>query len=504
MRTVIQGGWVVGFGGDTHTLIRDGVVVFKDDRIVHVGANYSGPADREIDARGKLVSPGFIDTHVHSGHWASQRLITDTGRREYFGQPFLEVSAPREGTAVVGDPRWREVTGWPTGGKPGENVMDEALQLHATFTVAEMLRNGTTTFMEFGSGRHIQDALKVEVTRLGTRAYLGAGYDLGRWVTDEKGRLKRVLDEKGGWRAFEDAKEFIRLVDGDSQERIRGILLPTQVDTCSPELLEASREAARELNAPIATHACYHILEYFQVMREHGMTPIELLDSVGMLGPDLIIGHCNFVADNPMMHTSASRDLELIAESGASVGSCPVNLARRARYLDHWDQYRKAGINLTLGTDTYPRDLIMNMRVGSYVGKIMGHDLFHATAAHMFEAATLGGARALGRDDLGRLAPGAKADIIIIDLSGRETLRYRPILDPIKSLVECGIGDDVETAIVDGNICMENRRIPGVDLDAVGQEAQEAGEMLWAHVHEWDPLGRTTEERAPWSFPLMS
>ncbi len=494
MRTLIQGGWVVGFNGNTHALYRDGVVVFEDDRIIHVGHRFDSQADREIDARGKLVSPGFIDTHVHSGHRASHRLITDTGRREYFGQPWLDISTPREGTKVVGDPRYV---------KPDDAEAEQGPPLVATYTVSEMLRNGTTTFVEFGSGIIVQKAILHEVERLGIRAYLGAGFDLGRYVTLE-GRLKRALNVEGGWQDFKDAKEFIKRIEGSCGGRVRGIMAPRETETCGSEMLRAAREAAGELNVPICTHAAYNIIEHFEVMRDHGMTPIELLADTGMLRADLTIGHCNFLAEHAEMHTSGSRDLELIAESGASVGTCPINLARRARYLDHWERYRKAGINLTLGTDTYPRDMIMNMRVGSYIGKIIAHDLFTASAAHMFESATLGGARALGRDDLGRLAPGAKADIIIIDLSGRGTLRYRPILDPVKSLVECGIGDDVETVIVDGHIRMEDRRIPGVDLEAVGLQAQKAGEEVWARVQEWDPLGRTAEERAPWSFPLES
>src|SRR5262249_541139 len=96
MRTIVKGGWVVGWNDDTHVLFRDGVVVFEDTRIVHVGSRFDGRVDRTIDARGKLISPGFIDTHVHSGHRASHRLISDTGRPDYFGQPFLEISVPRE------------------------------------------------------------------------------------------------------------------------------------------------------------------------------------------------------------------------------------------------------------------------------------------------------------------------------------------------------------------------------------------------------------------------
>lgn len=234
------------------------------------------------------------------------------------------------------------------------------------------------------------------------------------------------------------------------------------------------------------------------------MTPIELMDSVGLLGPEVTIGHGNLVADNPQMNYSGGRDLELMGKAGVSISHCPVNIARRARCLNSWERYRKAGINIALGTDTYPRDMIMQMRMASYFGKVASQNLFAASAAEVFQAATLGGARALGRDDVGRLAPGAKADILIIDLSGRDTLRYGPVRDPIKSLVECGIGDDVETVIVDGVVRMEGRRIPGVDLAALRREAQEAGEEVWERVQEWDPLERTADQMSPWSFPLAN
>src|SRR5581483_5743395 len=127
---------------------------------------------------------------------------------------------------------------------------------------------------------------------------------------------------------------------------------------------------------------------------------------------------------------------------------------------------------------------------------------FAASAGEVFEAATLGGAKSLGRDDLGRLAPRALADIIIIDLSGRDSLRYGPVRDPVKSLVECGVGDDVETVIVDGNIVMQNRKIAGVDFAALRAAAQAAGEKVWATLPDWDPLGRTAESACPWCYPM--
>ena len=496
MRTAVRGGWVVGFAGDGHTLIRDGLVVFEDDRIVHVGPRFDGDADLEIDASDKLVCPGFVDTHVHSGHRASHRLITDTGRPDYFGQPFFEISVPREGTRVGGDPRYV---------RPDARGADAGNRLVASFTVAELLRNGVTTFMEFGSQRRVQEALVSEVERLGIRGYLGAGYDSGRWVgAAADGRLTRTIDEAAGRREYEAALDFVRGVDGAAGGRIRGLLAPREVETCSLDLLRATRRAADELGMPIVTHAAYNVHEFFQIVTEHRMTPIELLDSLGFLGPDVTIGHGNLIADNRLFGYSGGRDLELMGRHGVTVSHCPVNIARRGRALDSWPRYRAAGVNLALGTDTYPRDLVMQMRIASYMGKIVAHDLFAASAAEVFTAATLGGARALGRDDLGRLAPGAKADILIVDLSGGDSLRVGPVRDPIKALVECGIGDDVETVIVDGVVRMRDRAIPGVDLAALRRQAQAAADDVWAGLPEWDPLRRTADEMSPWSFPLIT
>src|SRR6266849_300719 len=495
MRTLVRGGWVVGFRGHTHTLIPDGVVVFENDRVLHVGRRFEGTVDAEIDGRGMLVSPGFIDTHVHSGHRASHRLITDSGRPDFYGQPFLEITVPREGTRVGGDPRYA---------RPTDADAEAGNRLLATFTIAEMLRNGITTFMEFGSQLRVQEALLGEVDRLGLRAYLGAGYDSGRWVGDEKGRLKRVVDEATGVKEFDSAMAFIRRVDRSVSGRVRGLLAPREVETCSLDLLRATRKAADELRLPIVTHAAYNIIEFYEIVREHRMTPVELMESVGLLGRDLTIGHGNLVADNGLMSYSGGRDLELMGRYGVTVSHCPVNIARRARSLDSWAKYRAAGINLALGSDTYPRDLIMQMRVASYFGKVMSHNLLAASAADVFEAATLGGAQALGRTDLGRLAPGAKADIVVIDLETRDSLRFGPVRDPIKALVECGIGDDVVTVIVDGVVRMRDRVIPGVDLAEIREQAQQAGEAVWSRVQEWDPLGRAAEQISPWSFPLVT
>ncbi len=493
MRTKIEATWIVGHEKGEHRLLRDGVLVYEDNKIVHLGLDFDGDVDHVIDAKGKLVCPGFVDTHVHSGHRASHRLITDTGRPMYYGQPFLEISVPKEGKTVKGDPRYL---------KHGKAGADAALALNATFTVAEQLRNGVTTFIEFGSQLSVQEALLAEVTRLGTRAYLGPGYDCGRWVGDEKGRLKRVRNDQMGLDGLEVAMGFIEKYNGAADGRVRGILVPREVETSSRELLERTTKIADDTGLPMATHAAYSVIEFHDVVQEHMMTPVELLDEIGMLRPTLNIGHGNFISDNPNLNYAIKRDLKLMGDAGASVSHCPINIARRARSLNNWKKYQEAGVNMSIGSDTYPRDMIMNMRTASYMGKIMSDTYFAATAGEIFEAATLGGARSVGRDDLGMLAPGALADIIIIDFSGRNSLRYGPVRDPVKSLIDCGVGDDVDTVIVDGKVCMENGIIPDVDIPKLMADAQAAGEMVWESLPEWDPLSRTAEEACPWCYPM--
>ena len=180
------------------------------------------------------------------------------------------------------------------------------------------------------------------------------------------------------------------LVDGTVSGRVRGLLAPREVETCSLELLRATRRVATELRLPIVTHAAYNVIEFYEIVREYRMTPVELMESVGLLGRDLTIGHGNLVADNALFNYSGGREIELMGRHGVTVSHCPANIARRARVLDSWPKYRAAGINLALGTDTYPRDLVMQMRIASYFGKVMSHNLFAASAAEVFEAATLG------------------------------------------------------------------------------------------------------------------
>src|SRR5262249_35148249 len=173
-----------------------------------------------------------------------------------------------------------------------------------------------TTLVEYGSQLSVQDALLSEVTRLGSRAYLAPGYDCGRWVADEEGRLKRVRNDALGREGLNTALAWIAKHDGAAGGRVRGILVPREVETSSIEVLELTVQADDALKVPMATHAAYSVIEFYEVVKEHMKTPIELLDSLGMLRPTLNIGHGNFISDNPNLNYSVHRDLDLMGCAG--------------------------------------------------------------------------------------------------------------------------------------------------------------------------------------------
>lgn len=145
--------------------------------------------------------------------------------------------------------------------------------------------------------------------------------------------------------------------------------------------------------------------------------------------------------------------------------------------------------------------MFQQMRAAAYMAKTVSRDYTTATAAELFDAATVVPADWLGRSDLGRLAPGACADITIVDLARDDSLRLGPVRDPIRTLVESAVGDDVSAVIIGGRTCVAAGRVAGVDLAQLRREAQADAETQWRGVAAWDPLGRSADERNPPSYP---
>jgi cytosine/adenosine deaminase-related metal-dependent hydrolase len=172
--------------------------------------------------------------------------------------------------------------------------------------------------------------------------------------------------------------------------------------------------------------------------------------------------------------------------------------ARRGIAMESFARYVKRGVNMTLGTDTAPQSMIEALKWTAAVSKIVDRQTEVATAADAFNAATLAGAKSLHRDDLGRIAPGAKADLLIWE---GESLFMTPLRDPIKNIVYSAQAEDLNTVIIDGEVRMRDSKVIGVDERKLALDLQAAGERMWPNMAQYDWAGRDADQLSPMSFP---
>jgi cytosine/adenosine deaminase-related metal-dependent hydrolase len=478
-RTRVDASWVVGFDGTGHQLLRDACVVYEDDRVIAVGQEFAGQVDRTIDARGMLAMPGLINCHLHLGSNAPHTFFLDHTRADYFGANFYSYAVPRRAGV---DPRAANRT-----------------DVESLFGLWSAIRGGATTVLDIGT-RNAPDLVRL-VGEIGARVYVGPPFKSFSYVYDERGHLQFDPDTASGSAGLQRALDFAAQFDGAHDGRVRCMLYPAQLDTCSVELLKEARAAATANGLRISLHAAMNMVEFHKILGEHGQTPLELLDAIGFLGPDVLLGHCVFHTGHSWAHYPYIDDLRILADSGASVAHAPYKYAKMGVMLESLERYRQMGINVALGTDTFPQDLISEMRLAGLMCRFAESSFRVGSARDVFDAATLGGARALGRDDLGRLAVGSKADLVLVDL---RAMHYGAVRDPIKSLVECGSASDIDTVVVDGRTLIEGGQAVGVDEARLLAAVQESGERAWASAADWHRSGATVDEISPMSYPLRT
>ena len=480
MTLVIEGGHIVAFDGEEHRILRDGVVVIEGDRIEHVGRSYSGQADERIDARRSLVMPGLICLHSHicGGHGETGRR-GDGSRRQLYNSDLFDRMMPRT---------------------------RESARAAAELNYVEVLKSGCTTLLEIGSPNSAGDEEAVDLAaKSGIRVYLGKGYRSGGWYTPDGNRVLwhnfdgERWDEEPGFKELEERLRFIEEHDGAAEGRIRTFLNPGPIDTCSPDLLRETRRLADERNLLISTHVSQSVVEFQEIMRRYGRTPVEFISDVGLLGPDLIAGHVILIGGHSKVGYADpwGRDIELLVRTGTTVAHCPLVFARYGIAMESYARYLMAGVNVGIGTDTYPMDIIREMSLAATLSKVVEGEPRVATSRDLFNSVTLSGARALGRGDIGRIATGAKADIAIVKLN---SVNMSPVHDPIRNLVMSGTNGDVTTVLVDGRVVVEDGRVPGVDEEALAENLQREQERVWEMVPQRDIMGRTIDEMTVPSF----
>jgi 5-methylthioadenosine/S-adenosylhomocysteine deaminase len=479
MKTLIEGGWVVAYNGRTHEVHERGGVVIEDDKILHAGGAFRGPVDTTISAHGKLVCPGFINTHVHTAGAGGDYLLVDMAKNDYRTANYMSFAAPLKG----------KMTPPPA----------DAVAALRTFVFLHALKNGTTTVIDVGGLRGDWEGYARLVDDLGVRVYASPPFRDRETYMDSKGRLTYEEDTAVGQARLREAIDFVRKYDGAAQGRLRGMLNAAQVETCSEPLLRAGKDAARDLGVPIHTHAGGNLIEFQRIIEEYRKTPVQFLADIGFLDERTLLGHVVFTTAHTWPRYPFGDDLRVLAQTGATVGHCPYKYAKMAMTLQSFQRYLEAGVNLAIGTDTYPMDIVAELRWASMLAKVTDGNYQAGLPRDVFNAATLGACRFLVRTDLGRLAPGAKADVLVINLDHLGAPVY---VDPIKALVDGATGRDIDTVIVDGKVLVQGGRLTRVNEDEVYAKARQATQHYWGNVPGWRWDGAGVERIVPPAFEI--
>lgn len=475
---------MLGHVAGRHVLIRNGDVVYEDSCIVYVGQGYDGTVDESFDLGRSLITPGLIDLdaltdidHLLIDSWASPDQADGMQwSEEYFRSLRADVFTAEERQTI------------------------------RKYALVQLALHGVTTYMPIASEIHSawaesfeELAAMAETSRqLGLRGYLGPAFRSGVNIVSADGQRDVAFDEEQGHSGLAEAVRFLDHAQELADPLVNGVLLPCRIETLTAELLRATAEVAREREAIVRLHCLQGELERELLQRWHGMTPLQLLQQTGLLAERLLIPHGIFVDRNPALGGQDTGDLQTLADARISIVHCPLTSFRYGMALDSFAAFRAAGINLCLGTDSFPPDLIRGMDTGVHLAKLLDHRHDSAPAEHYFEAATLGGARALDRPDLGRLEAGAQADLVAFAL---DDIRDGVLDDPIRTLLLNGTARQATHSVVAGRLVMRDGVIPGIDFQSLKTEAQRLFEQMREAYSGRDIKHRTRAELFPPTFP---
>ena len=455
MKTYIENGTVIAWLDGRHQVIESGVVVIQDDRILEVAVTPSqapGADDRRLDARGRIVAPGFVNTHVHAtdtlytkGYLEESTNVSASARETNFGTLYKTLPAVRHAI----DP--------------------EAQVIASECAFAELARTGSTTVVELGYDYEVggdgdiamTQAVAETAMRIGLRCYAAPRFRAMHYGHGPGGSVWYQHYPENGRRRFRDCVDFCTGWNGRFEDRLRTMLAPGQIDTCDPEMLRETRRVADAHRLPIQVHAGQSPNEYARIRSEYGMTTVAYMQSTGMLGPDCLIGHGQIMTADGNMASLDADEVAALRDSQTTVVHLPWVKARRGGVINSIHKYRQLGIRQSLGTDTFPFDMFNDMRMAATVCRIVEHSVDVATSREVYTMATVGGADALGRPDLGRLAAGCKADVVLIRI---DTFKAAPSYDPFMFLVLSANGDDVDRVLVEGRTIVEHGRVLAVDM----------------------------------------
>jgi len=409
--------------------LRRADILIKDGRIVEVADNIT-PTEKSsvIDATDRLVSPGFIQTHVH--------LCQTLFRGSADDLDLLD---------------WLRTRIWPMEAAH----IPESLAASARLSVAEMIKGGTTAALTMETVRYTEAVLEaVEAT--GFRA------TIGKCMMDKGQGVPAGLQEQTA-RSIEEAMQLMKAWQ-DRSERVRYCFAPRFAVSCTRELLEEVARVAAKTGTIVHTHASESHREIEIVEAETGYRNIVYLDKVGLSGKNVALAHCIFVDE---------REINLLAETGTHVMHCPSSNLKLGSGVAPVHEMLERGVSVSLGADgaacNNNLDVFIEMRQAALLQKMRkGPEALPAREA--FRLATIGGARTLGLEqELGTIEVGKRADIVILNL---EQLHCAPAPDPLSTLVYAARSMDVETVIIDGQVMMRDRVLLALDEREIRETAK--------------------------------
>jgi 5-methylthioadenosine/S-adenosylhomocysteine deaminase len=430
---IVSRGIVVTMDSE-RAIYQDGSVAVRGDSIVAVGPRAEIEARYQsaqvIDARGHLVLPGFINGHTHVPMTLFRGLHDDVTLNDWLYKYIFPAEA--------------------------KNVNEEFVRWGTRLAAAEQIRAGVTTFADM---YYFEDAIAEETEAAGMRGVLGETF-IDFPAPDNKSEAEML--------AY--TERFLKRWQGDPL--IHAAPAPHSIYTCSKKTLQDAAALARKYHAPILIHVAEMKKEREDSEKTNGMSPVQYLDKIGVLGPDMVAAHCIFVDE---------ADRKLLAQRGVGCVHNPSSNMMIASGVSPVPEMRAAGVAVGLGTDgpagsNNDLDLMEEIDLAAKLAKISKMDPLALNAKSVVEMATIDGARALHMEkEIGSLEAGKKADLILISLNQPHAV---PIYEIYAQIAYSLKGSDVTTVIIGGKIVMQSHLLLTVDEHKVLEKVREYGKSV--------------------------
>ncbi|ASN04212.1 amidohydrolase family protein [Virgibacillus necropolis] len=441
-RTLIHGGTIITMNQNRDVLYNQDILVVGK-RIAAIGdlRMYYNQVDEFLNAKGKHVIPGLIQTHLHLTQTLQRNLVADKTLEQWLDVTMrLEIAHDSESNY------WSSMLG-----------------------ISELLLNGTTAIYDMETTYHT-DSCFWAMAQTGIRGFAGkAMIDMEQPSVDVPAAMIQPTDV-----AFGESVALFNRWDGYDDGRIRYCFAPRYAPTCTRRLLELTADFSKRYGAHVHTHSAETEEEEHIIIDRTGMREVEYYDSIGLINPRTVLAHCVHLND---------REIEIMAERGCHVSHCPSANLYLASGIAPIPKMMETGVNVSIGPDGSDNNNLSNlheMRLAAYIQKgLHQNPVIPPSAEQVFEMSTLGGARALGlEEDIGSIEVGKKADIAILDLREPHTWPNEPQVNSKENIytriVYSATASNVVMTMVDGRVLMKDRQLLTMNLDEVLNKSNES------------------------------